>query len=149
MRNAVLQGLQLIAGHLNDDTRIKTIFSVNEDELDFNKRDLYPMANIRINSNDFDLRQITFEVTVVDQRDTSKKAITDKFKGNDNRWDNWGQAHDVLNLLRNKLERVRNDYDITLVSFTSPILIDNAMANGLDGMSALVTLNFIDKTSVC
>lgn len=149
MRNAVLQGLELIAGHLDDDTRIKTIFSFNEDELDFNKKDLYPMANIRINSNDFDLRQITFEVTVVDQRDTSKKAITDKFRGNDNRWDNWGMAHDVLNLLRNKLERLRNDYDITLVSFTSPILIDNAMANGLDGMSALVTLNFIDKTSVC
>jgi hypothetical protein len=149
MRNAVLQGLQLIAGYLNDDTRIKTIFSLNEDELDFNKRDLYPMANIRINSNDFDTRQITFEVTVVDQRDTSKKAITDKFKGNDNRWDNWGMSHDVLNLLRNKLERLRNDYDITLVSFTSPILIDNAMANGLDGMSALVTLNFIDKTSIC
>jgi hypothetical protein len=149
MRNAVLQGLELIAGHLNDDTRIKTIFSMNEDELDFNKKDLYPMANVRLNTNDFTARTLTFEVTVIDQRDVSKKAITDKFRGNDNRWDNWAMAHDVLNLLRNKLERVRNDFDITLESFSSPFTIDNAFANGLDGMSVLITLHFIDKTNVC
>jgi hypothetical protein len=149
MRNAILQGLQLIAGHLNDDTRIKTIFSANEDELDFNKRDLYPMANIRINSNDFENKTVTFEVTVIDQRDNSKKAITDKFVGNDNRWDNWAMAHDVLNLLKNKLQRVRNDFDITYVSASAPVLIDKAFANGLDGMSVLITLNFIDKTNVC
>lgn len=149
MRNAVLQGLELIAGHLNDDDRIKTIMSVNEDELDFNKRDLYPMANVRLNSNNFDTRELTFEVTVIDQRDTNKKSITDKFKGNDNRWDNWALAHDVLNTLKNKLYLVRNELDITFVSAESPVLIDNAFANGLDGLSVLITLNFIDRTSVC
>lgn len=149
MRNAVLQGLELIAGYLNDDTRIKTIFSINEDELDFNKRDLYPMANIRFNASDFDAHTVTYEVIVIDQRDTNKKQITDKFKGNDNRWDNWALSHDILNILKNKLLMLRNDLDITLVSATSPQLIDNAFANGLDGMSFLITLNFIDKTSVC
>lgn len=142
MRNAILAGLNLIVGHLNDDDRIKTIFSANEDELDFNKKDMYPMANVRINSNDFNTNDITFEVTVVDQRDTNKRTITNKFNGNDNRWDNWAMAYDVLRSVLNKTERLQNDYNISFVGSSSPLLIDNAFANGLDGYSVLITLNF-------
>lgn len=142
MRNAILAGLNLIVGHLNDDDRIKTIFSANEDELDFNKKDMYPMANVRINSNDFNTNDITFEVTIVDQRDTNKRAITNKFNGNDNRWDNWAMAYDVLRSVLNKTERLQNDYNISFVGSSSPLLIDNAFANGLDGYSVLITLNF-------
>jgi hypothetical protein len=149
MRNGMLQGLELIAGHLQDDDRIKSIFSINQDELDFNKRDLYPMANIRPNSLDIDTKQITYEVVVLDQRDNSKKAIVEKFKGNDNRWDNWALATDVLNTLRNKIARLRNDWDIKFVSASSPILIDRDFANGLDGVSVLITLEYNDRTSVC
>jgi hypothetical protein len=149
MRNGMLQGLELIAGHLQDDDRIKSIFSINQDELDFNKRDLYPMANIRPNGIDFDIKHITYEVVVLDQRDNNKKAIVEKFKGNDNRWDNWALATDVLNTLRNKIERLRNEWDIKFVSATSPIIIDKDFANGLDGVSLLITLEYNDRTSVC
>lgn len=142
MRNAILAGLNLIVGHLNDDERIKTIFTANEDELDFNKKDMYPMANVRVNSNDFNSNDITFEITVVDQRDINKRAITNKLNGNDNRWDNWSLAYDVLRSIINKSERLQNDDNITFVTSSSPILIDNAFANGLDGYSVLITLNF-------
>lgn len=145
MRNMLLQGLNLIVEHLNKDERIKTIFSANEDELDFNKRDLYPMANIRVNSNDFNTNDVTFEVTVVDQRDTNKRAITNKFNGNDNRWDNWSLTYDVLRSLINKIERLQNCYDISFVTSSSPLQIDNAFANGLDGYSVLITLNFPNR----
>lgn len=142
MRNAITAGLNLIVGHLNDDTRIKTIFSANEDELDFNKKDMYPMANVRINSNDFNTNDITFEVTVVDQRDVNKRQITNKLNGNDNRWDNWSLAYDVLRSVINKTEKLQNDDNISFVTSSSPLLIDNAFANGLDGYSVLITLNF-------
>lgn len=145
MRNVITAGLNLIVEKLNDDERIKTIFSANEDELDFNKKDLYPMANVRINSNDFNSNDVTFEVTVVDQRDTNKRVITDKFKGNDNRWDNWSLTYDVLRSCINKIERLQNDFDISFVSSSSPVLIDNAFANGLDGYSVLITLNFPNR----
>lgn len=145
MRNVLLEGLNLIAGHLEDDDRIKTIFSANEDEIDFNKRDLYPMANIRINSNDFDSSDVTFEVTVIDQRDTNKRAITNKFNGNDNRWDNWSLTYDVLRSIINKLERLQNENNISFVNSSNPVLIDNAFANGLDGYSVLITLNFPNR----
>jgi len=145
MRNVILAGLNLIVGHLNEDDRIKNIFSANEDELDFNKKDMYPMANVRVNSNDFNSNDVTFEVTVVDQRDTNKRAITNKFNGNDNRWDNWSLAYDVLRSIINKTERLQNDENISFVTSSSPILIDNAFANGLDGYSVLITLNFPNR----
>jgi hypothetical protein len=145
MRNVILAGLNLIVGHLNDDERIKTIFSANEDELDFNKKDMYPMANVRVNSNDFNSNDVTFEITVVDQRDINKRAITNKLNGNDNRWDNWSLAYDVLRSIINKSERLQNDDNITFVTSSSPILIDNAFANGLDGYSVLITLNFPNR----
>jgi hypothetical protein len=145
MRNVILAGLNLIVGHLNADERIKTIFSANEDELDFNKKDMYPMANVRVNSNDFNTNDVTFEITVVDQRDTNKRAITNKLNGNDNRWDNWSLAYDVLRSIINKSERLQNDDNITFVTSSSPILIDNAFANGLDGYSVLITLNFPNR----
>lgn len=145
MRNVILEGLNLLAGHLENDERIKTIFSANEDEIDFNKRDLYPMANIRINSNDFDTSDVTFEVTVIDQRDINKRAITNKFNGNDNRWDNWSLTYDVLRSIINKLERLQNGNNISFVNSSNPVLIDNAFANGLDGYSVLITLNFPNR----
>ena len=145
MRNVILAGLNLIVGHLNEDDRIKNIFSANEDELDFNKKDMYPMANVRVNSNDFNSNDVTFEVTVVDQRDTNKRAITNKFNGNDNRWDNWSLAYDVLRSIINKTERLQNDENISFVTSSSPLLIDNAFANGLDGYSVLITLNFPNR----
>ena len=145
MRNVLLQGLNLIVEKLNDDQRVKTIFSANEDELDFNKRDLYPMANVRVNSNDFNTNDVTFEVTVVDQRDTNKRAITNKFHGNDNRWDNWSLTYDVLRSLINQIERKQNNFDISYVNSSSPLQIDNAFANGLDGYSVLITLNFPNR----
>ena len=145
MRNVLLQGLNLIVEKLNDDQRVKTIFSANEDELDFNKRDLYPMANVRVNSNDFNTNDVTFEVTILDQRDTNKRAITNKFHGNDNRWDNWSLTYDVLRSLINQIERKQNDFDISYVNSSSPLQIDNAFANGLDGYSVLITLNFPNR----
>ena len=145
MRNVLLEGLNLIVGHLNEDERIKNIFTAEEDELDFNKRDLYPMANIRVNSNDFNTNDVTFEVTILDQRDTNKRSITNKFNGNDNRWDNWSLTYDVLRSLINKIERLQNDFDISFVTSSSPLQIDNAFAKGLDGYSVLITLNFPNR----
>jgi hypothetical protein len=145
MRNAIFNGLNLIAGHLNDDERIKTIFSANEDEIDLNKKDLFPIANIRVSSNDFASNQITYEVTVLDIRDLSKKQITSKFKGNDNRWDNWALTYDVIRVLVNKIERLQNDFNIEFGSSSGSMQIDNAFANGLDGFSVLINLNFNNK----
>jgi hypothetical protein len=146
MRNAIFEGLNLIAGHLNDDERIKTLFSAKEDEIDFNKKNLYPMANIRLSNPNFNTDQITYEVTVLDIRDNNKKQITNKFKGNDNRWDNWTLAYDVIRELIAKIERLQNEKDIEYIGTSGEFEIDNAFSNGLDGFSVLITLSFNNKS---
>jgi hypothetical protein len=142
MRNAVYKGLEVLAGYLNEDIDVTTIMSAEEDEIDFNKKDIFPLANIRFNGANFDTQQMTFEVTYLDIRDIVKTVITDKFNGNDNRWDNINQAHAVLNSLVTKLKLRRNEYDIELESTSEPLLIIGGFSNKLDGMSLIITLNY-------
>jgi hypothetical protein len=142
MRNAVYKGLEVLAGYLNEDIDVTTIMSAEEDEIDFNKKDIFPLANIRFNGTNFDTQQMTFEVTYLDIRDIVKTVITDKFNGNDNRWDNINQAHAVLNSLVTKLKLRRNEYDIELESTSEPLLIIGGFSNMLDGMSLIITLTY-------
>jgi len=142
MRNAVYKGLEVLAGYLNEDIDVTTIMSAEEDEIDFNKKDIFPLANIRFNGANFDNQQMTFEVTYLDIRDIVKTVITDKFNGNDNRWDNLNQAHAVLNSLVTKLKLRRNEYDIELESTSEPLLIIGGFSNMLDGMSLIITLTY-------
>ena len=150
MRNAIYKGLEVLAGYLNEDIDVNTIMSAEEDEIDFNKKDIFPLVNIRLNGTNFDSHQMTFEVTYLDIRDVVKTTITDKYKGNDNRWDNLNQAHSVLNSLVTKLKLRRNEYDIELVNASDPQLIVGGLNNILDGLSLVITLNYPNnQTNEC
>jgi len=150
MRNAVYKCLEVLAGYLNEDIDVNTIMSAEEDEIDFNKKDIFPLANIRFNGANFDTQQMTFEVTYLDIRDIVKTVITDKFNGNDNRWDNINQAHAVLNSLVTKLKLRRNEYDIEIESTSEPLLIVGGFSNMLDGMSLIITLTYPNnQTNEC
>lgn len=150
MRNAIFKALQLIASILNEDIDVKTIYSIEADELDQNKKEQFPMANILLNAIDFDNSTASFEVTYLDIRDKSKELISDKFEWNDNRWDNWSQAHSVFQNLVNKLKLQRHDDDLEFVSATEPQIVSNAFNNGLDGLIMSVTIYYPNnKISIC
>lgn len=150
MRNAIFKALQLIAGILNEDIDVKTIYSIEADELDHNKKEVFPMANILLNGIDFQNNTASFEVTYLDIRDKSKILISDKFDGNDNRWDNWVQAHSVFQNLVNKLKLQRHEGDLEFVSATEPQIISNAFGNGLDGLIMSITIYYPNNViSIC
>ena len=150
MRNAIFKALQLIASILNEDIDVKTIFSIEADELDQNKKDYFPMVNILLNAIDFTENTVSFEITYLDIRDKSKILISDKFQGNDNRWDNWVQAHSVMQNLVNKLKNQRHDDDLTYISSTEPQIVSDAFGNGLDGLIMTVTIFYpSNKTTIC
>jgi hypothetical protein len=142
MRNAVYKGLEVLAGYINEDIDVNTITTMEEDEIDFNKKDIFPMANIRLTGANFDNQTINFEVTYLDIRDVVKTVITDKYNGNDNRWDNINQGHSVLNSLVTKLKLRRNQYDIELASTSEPVMFLGAFNNMLDGYSLIITLSY-------
>jgi len=151
MRNAVSRCLDVMVGYLNDDIDVNTITIFNtEDDIDFNKKNIYNLVNINIVGANFQDKNISFEVLFITQRDKVKAVITDKLNGNDNRVDNIQTAHSVLNNLVKSLELKRNDYDIELVSATEPQVFFNSYTNGMDGMVLDLTLNYPDNdTNVC
>lgn len=150
MRNAIFKAMQLIASILNEDIDVRTIYSIEADELDQNKKEQFPMANILLSGIDFNESNLVFEVTYLDIRDKSKLGITDKFEWNDNRWDNWSQAHSVFQNLINKLKLQRHEGDLEYVSSSEPQIVSNAFNNGLDGLIMQITLYYPNnKISIC
>lgn len=150
MRNAIFKAMQLIASILNEDVDVRTIYSIEADELDQNKKEQFPMANILLSGIDFNESNLVFEITYLDIRDKSKLGITDKFEWNDNRWDNWSQAHSVFQNLINKLKLQRHEDDLEYVSSSEPQIVSNAFNNGLDGLIMQVTLYYPNnKISIC
>jgi|694.fasta_scaffold58009_4 hypothetical protein len=146
MRNAILKGLEIIANYLQEDPDVISIQAVDDDELDVNKREIYPLVNIRLNGVNLDDNTMTFEVTALDIRNKKKTVQRDAFNLIDDRWDNWAMCHNILKTLRDKLEIRRNESDIEFVSSNEPLIFSNAMQNGLDGMSVILTLNYPNNT---
>jgi hypothetical protein len=142
MRNAILRGLEIIANYLQEDPDVISIQAVDDDELDVNKREIYPLVNIRLNGVNLDDNTMTFEVTALDIRNKKKTVERGPFNLHDDRWDNWAMCLNILKSLRDKLEIRRNENDIEFVNSNEPLIFSNAMQNGLDGMSVIITLNY-------
>lgn len=151
MRNAVSNCLELLAGYLQEDIDVNTItIFQTDDDIDFNKKNIYNLVNIGIVSSNFENKTIGFEVLFITQRDDVKTTITNKLEGNDNRVDNIQTAHSVMNNLIKKLRLLNNDYDIQFISATEPQIFFKAYTNGMDGMTIEIVLQYPDNdTNVC
>ena len=151
MRNAVSNCLELLAGYLQQDIDVNTItIFQTDDDIDFNKKNIYNLVNIGIVSSNFESKTIGFEVLFITQRDDVKTTITNKLEGNDNRVDNIQTAHSVMNNLLKKLRLLNNDFDIQFISATEPQIFFKAYTNGMDGMTIEIVLQYPDNdTNVC
>lgn len=151
MRNAVSNCLELLVGYLNSDIDVNTITIFNtDDDIDFNKKNIYNLVNIGIVSSNFENKTIGFEILFITQRDDVKTTITNKLEGNDNRVDNIQTAHSVMNNLVKKLRLLNNDFDIQYISSTEPQIFFKAYTNGMDGMTIEIVLQYPDNdTNVC
>ena len=148
MRNAIFSIIDLIGGYLNEDEDVKSLFSLGADEIDHLKNDVFPLANIQLQSIDFQNSQITFEITHLDIRDENKNGVEDKFAWNDNRWENWSVSYSVLLNLLAKLKLIRID-GIEFVSSSDPTIINKDFQTGLDGLVLSVTFWVNPSVKIC
>ena len=148
MRNAIFKIIDLIGGYLNEDEDVKSLFSLGADEIDQQKNDVFPLANIQLQSIDFQNSQITFEITHLDIRDENKNSVEDKFAWNDNRWENWSVSYSVLLNLLAKLKLIRVD-GIEFVSSSDPAIINKDFQTGLDGLVLSVTFWVNPSVNIC
>ena len=148
MRNAIFKIIDLIGSYLNEDEDVKSLFSLGADEIDQQKNDVFPLANIQLQSIDFQNSQITFEITHLDIRDENKNSVEDKFTWNDNRWENWSVSYSVLLNLLAKLKLIRID-GIEFVSSSDPTIINKDFQTGLDGLVLSVTFWVNPSVKIC
>ena len=148
MRNAIFKIIDLIGGYLNEDEDVKSLFSLGADEVDLLKNDVFPLANIQLQSIDFQNSRITFEITHLDIRDENKNGVEDKFAWNDNRWENWSVSYSVLLNLLAKLKLIRVD-GIEFVSSSDPTIINKDFQTGLDGLVLSVTFWVNPSVKIC
>ena len=147
-RNALFKITELIGSYLNEDEDVKSLFSLGADEIDQQKNDVFPLANIQLQSIDFQNSQITFEITHLDIRDENKNGVEDKFAWNDNRWENWSVSYSVLLNLLAKLKLIRID-GIEFVSSSDPTIINKDFQTGLDGLVLSVTFWVNPSVKIC
>jgi hypothetical protein len=127
--------IDLLKQYLQEDINVNTVVHGLKSGMDINKQNIFPLAHIQVTSSSADNQFIsfTFEVAVVDLRNSSKQIVTDKWLQNDNELDNLNTCHAVLNRLVTKLRLQNNPEKIQLnnIPTLTPIIFEEM--NLLDG----------------
>jgi hypothetical protein len=134
---------QFLFQQLIDDPNVNTVAFGNLDNVDLNKKTIYPLAYLNVLSAPMNTSYVdtfTFEVAVLDQRDISNSPIIDKFNGNDNLQDNLNICHAILSKLVKYLRENHNEDGIELESVTAATPILQPTVNLLDGWLLNMTL---------
>lgn len=79
---------------------VNTITQGNFDEVDINKKDIYPLLHVAIGNASFPSESVvrfSVQIGCFDIRDTDKEVNTDKYYSNDNEIDNLNATLAVLN----------------------------------------------------
>ena len=148
--NTYYKLITTIKDTFEDDSRVSTVTTSGDDDIDINKKNLYPLVHVNVLDSPFITLDTTavvrysVEVTVVDIRDINKEIINDKFWLNDNRHDNWNETRSILKEAQNKLVKNINGSDVTITSATAANILSFAKENTLDGWQETWTVDVPD-----
>ena len=125
------------------DINVNTVTHESTTEIDLFKKAIYPIANVLIVSAIVQQGQLIFnwKIHVLDQRNVSKTASSDKWLRNDNELDNLNTTFAVMNRLITRLRLQRNEFDIEMVNDPSPLPVELEFLNGLDGWEMDLSLS--------
>jgi len=148
--NTYYKLITTIKDTFEEDARVNTVTTSGDDDIDINKKNLYPLVHLNVLDSPFITLDTTavvrynVEVTVVDIRDINKEIINDKFWLNDNRHDNWNETRSILKEAQNKLVKNINGSDVTITSATAANILSFAKENTLDGWQETWTVDVPD-----
>jgi len=120
-------------------------------DLDINKTNIFPLVHIipeGVPSITNNRLEFSYEIAVVNQRQTPNNSKTDKIYG-DNLIDNLNVAFAILGQEMNTIANQYNDFDITLESMGQAQPIIFADKNVLDGWLVQITLSVQNNFETC
>jgi len=129
----VLRYLQKLG---NEDVFINTVTQGDFDEVDLDKKNIFPLLHIAIGNASFPSASvIRYDVQIgsFDIRDINKEINTDKFNKNDNEQDNLNETLSVLNRIWIKMTKDFEENNITSSENPSLEIQKFTRKNLLDG----------------
>jgi len=146
--NSFYQVIGYLKDQLSNDIDVNTVVHGEAPE---NKKDLFPLAHLMVTNGALGqgVSVFTFTVQVLDIRNLSKKASTNKFLKNDNELDNLNTCFAVLSRLITDLKLQRNDLDIELLNEPSLIPVIYEFKDTLDGWTVDLQLSITNEVTVC
>jgi hypothetical protein len=141
--NSFYKVVDFLKDSFKTDQFVHTITYGDIEEIDIDKKNIYPLVNLLIVSarQEQGVNVFLAEVHVLDQRNESKKPITDKFLKNDNRLDILNTNYAICNRFITKLRLQHNDYDIEVFGVTAPEAGYADFTNVLDGWKFTIELS--------
>lgn len=129
-------------------TLVNTISVKPQSEIDFEKSNIYPLVNIDLTALQpiESVHQMTFNITVFQQRDTKPTINLDNKLLNTNLIDNLNETYSIASKFINYIRSFNNDEDIEVISISEVTPLKNVLTNGLDGVTFNIVLEIPDLT---
>jgi hypothetical protein len=144
MANQFSKVVAFIIDIFNKDSLVNTISLRDDDVLDVEKENIYPLVSIRHTTSPApqqNLREYTFTFDVLNQRDDTKIATPSKLLTDTNYIDNVNICDSIANNFVLEILKSHNDFNINIIEETisefEPISKDER--NQLDGIRFEVT----------
>lgn len=129
-------------------TMVNTISVKPQSEIDFEKSNVYPLVNVDLTALQpiESVHQMTFNITVFQQRDIKPTINLDNKLLNTNLIDNLNETYSIASKFINYMRSFNNDEDIEVISISEVTPLKNVLTNGLDGVTFNVVLEIPDLT---
>lgn len=147
--NQYSQLLNYIKQLAESDLFVNTIVQGEISQAFLDKGEIYPLLHIGINSGSFtngNVIILNVELTCVQQRDTNKEIVNDRFYRNDNEIDNFNETLAVLNRIWTIMYKDLCDKNITSSENPSITKIEDAYTDRLDGWQLVFDVELPNTT---
>jgi len=149
--NEITKVYDYVINLFNSNELVNTISIVPTIEMDNNKENIYPLVNADLTATAIEDNIIIcdFEITIVQQRNTTTIKTDSKLLNDTNYLDNMNETHSITTRFVNVVSEQNNDDNIELDSITKLRPLKNWGRNSLDGFQFNVSLSIPNSGKSC
>jgi hypothetical protein len=149
--NEITKVYDYVINLFNLNELVNTISIVPTIEMDNNKENIYPLVNADLTATAIEDNIIIcdFEITIVQQRNTTTIKTDSKLLNDTNYLDNMNETHSIASRFINVVSEQNNDDNIELDSISKLKPLKNWSRNSLDGFQFNVSLSIPNSGKSC
>jgi hypothetical protein len=135
----------------NSNNLVNTISTVDDEMIDANKENIYPVVNLDLQYSiiENDVIVVSLKITVVQQRDQRPVILSSKLMTDTNFIDNINETHSICQKFINYLTRKNNNKNIEIRSISNVDFLKEWRQNKLDGCVFVILLTIPNIASAC